>query len=145
MYFSFSFFFFNDTATTEIYTLSLHDALPISYYSSKTFNPVTNEEQYLSITPSQEIALGLQSVEPMTQQYGGLYPDPEIQQFLDDVCNNLIIYSAAGETDWPFECNLLADENTVNAFALPGGQMFMTLALYNRLETEGQVRSKSVV
>src|SRR5256885_8210683 len=27
----FSFFFFNDTATTEIYTLSLHDALPISY------------------------------------------------------------------------------------------------------------------
>src|SRR5438045_9598268 len=28
--FSISFFFFNDTATTEIYTLSLHDALPIS-------------------------------------------------------------------------------------------------------------------
>src|SRR2546429_7702452 len=27
--FSFTFFFFNDTATTEIYTLSLHDALPI--------------------------------------------------------------------------------------------------------------------
>src|SRR5256885_10101230 len=27
---SFIFFFFNDTATTEIYTLSLHDALPIS-------------------------------------------------------------------------------------------------------------------
>src|SRR2546427_13070563 len=30
----FSFFFFNDTATTEIYTLSLHDALPISIASS---------------------------------------------------------------------------------------------------------------
>src|SRR2546425_5092991 len=28
----FSFFFFNDTATTEIYTLSLHDALPICFY-----------------------------------------------------------------------------------------------------------------
>src|SRR2546430_12449837 len=28
------FFFFNDTATTEIYTLSLHDALPISYVAS---------------------------------------------------------------------------------------------------------------
>src|SRR2546430_16000740 len=27
-----TFFFFNDTATTEIYTLSLHDALPICYY-----------------------------------------------------------------------------------------------------------------
>src|SRR5256885_16514831 len=34
-YYSFLFFFFfNDTATTEIYTLSLHDALPISFASS---------------------------------------------------------------------------------------------------------------
>src|SRR5256886_4083827 len=31
-----SFFFFNDTATTEIYTLSLHDALPISLDSAET-------------------------------------------------------------------------------------------------------------
>src|SRR5258707_7996860 len=31
LYFSILFFFFNDTATTEIYTLSLHDALPISH------------------------------------------------------------------------------------------------------------------
>src|SRR5438874_3675697 len=30
----FVFFFFNDTATTEIYTLSLHDALPISFYDA---------------------------------------------------------------------------------------------------------------
>src|SRR2546430_9758595 len=30
------FFFFNDTATTEIYTLSLHDALPISLYYLNT-------------------------------------------------------------------------------------------------------------
>src|SRR3712207_7490967 len=33
---SFLFFFFNDTATTEIYTLSLHDALPISKQSRNT-------------------------------------------------------------------------------------------------------------
>src|SRR5260370_42164884 len=32
-HFFFFFFFFNDTATTEIYTLSLHDALPISWRS----------------------------------------------------------------------------------------------------------------
>src|SRR5258707_2622268 len=42
--FGFSFFFFNDTATTEIYTLSLHDALPISDDLVKKLperNPVT--------------------------------------------------------------------------------------------------------
>src|SRR5947208_14527259 len=35
----FSFFFFNDTATTEIYTLSLHDALPISPMTRPPFTP----------------------------------------------------------------------------------------------------------
>src|SRR5256885_10058132 len=43
----FLFFFFNDTATTEIYTLSLHDALPISCpknsgRSRRSFGPFTN-------------------------------------------------------------------------------------------------------
>src|SRR5574340_1399167 len=36
--FFFFFFFFNDTATTEIYTLSLHDALPISFCSHSMLN-----------------------------------------------------------------------------------------------------------
>src|SRR3712207_8667436 len=39
MTFIFFFFFFNDTATTEIYTLSLHDALPI--FSARLFLPNT--------------------------------------------------------------------------------------------------------
>src|SRR5688572_32112298 len=34
--FFFFFFFFNDTATTEIYTLSLHDALPISFFVTRS-------------------------------------------------------------------------------------------------------------
>src|SRR2546429_2146660 len=34
------FFFFNDTATTEIYTLSLHDALPISWLGPKRATPI---------------------------------------------------------------------------------------------------------
>src|SRR5476649_3023675 len=37
-HFALLFFFFNDTATTEIYTLSLHDALPISYKLNGKFN-----------------------------------------------------------------------------------------------------------
>src|SRR5256885_17233443 len=36
----FSFFFFNDTATTEIYTLSLHDALPIYEHDPVRLRPV---------------------------------------------------------------------------------------------------------
>src|SRR5256885_13216675 len=39
---SFSVFFFNDTATTEIYTLSLHDALPISWVAFESRSLVTS-------------------------------------------------------------------------------------------------------
>src|SRR6266487_7205918 len=40
LFLSFFFFFFNDTATTEIYTLSLHDALPISTNASRVCSSV---------------------------------------------------------------------------------------------------------
>src|SRR5256885_2759529 len=41
---TFIFFFFNDTATTEIYTLSLHDALPISKVQDEPGRPISFEE-----------------------------------------------------------------------------------------------------
>src|SRR6267143_4781114 len=42
------FFFFNDTATTEIYTLSLHDALPISFKDRTFDNPFWTTYQHLN-------------------------------------------------------------------------------------------------
>src|SRR5256885_8303144 len=41
----FFFFFFNDTATTEIYTLSLHDALPISLRQTCFFQQLNNQKR----------------------------------------------------------------------------------------------------
>jgi predicted Zn-dependent protease len=43
------------------------------------------------------------------------------------------------ETPYRFDFHLLADGQTINAFALPGGQVFVTRALYDRLRTEGQL------
>src|SRR5256885_13048203 len=42
------FFFFNDTATTEIYTLSLHDALPISWHTTAGIQHAFNANWILS-------------------------------------------------------------------------------------------------
>ena len=111
----------------------------LSYCSSKSYNPVTDEEQYVGISPDQEIALGLQAAPEMAKEFGGLDPDERAQALVDDVCNRIINNSEAGDTEWPFECHLLADPNTINAFALPGGQMFITAALFDQLETEGQL------
>lgn len=111
----------------------------ISYFGSREFNPITQEDQYVGISREQEIALGLRAAPEMTAQYGGLLPDEQAQAFIDETCNRLITRSEVLETDWPFECHLLADPETINAFALPGGQVFITRALYEQLQTEGQV------
>lgn len=110
-----------------------------SYFSSRTYNPVTGEDQYISLTPRQEIALGLQAAPQMMQQHGGLANDERAQTFVDTVGNLLVQSSAAADTEWQYDFHLLRDPETINAFALPGGQVFITGALFNRLETEGQL------
>src|SRR5471030_3529061 len=58
----FVFFFFNDTATTEIYTLSLHDALPIFRPDGARLGSLTNAPQRDSIWRSEEHTSELQSL-----------------------------------------------------------------------------------
>ena len=111
----------------------------ISYFGSKTFNPYTGEDQYVSISPEQEIALGLQAVPELEAQFGGDSRNQEAQQLVDEVGQRLVESSSAQETGYPFEFTLLGDDQTINAFALPGGPVFITEALFNRLETEGQL------
>ena len=111
----------------------------ISYFSSSVYNPITGEKQHISISPEQEIALGLQSAPEMAQEFGGLDPDPEAQALVDRVGNKVVAGSAASQSGYPFDFHLLADPQTVNAFALPGGQVFITAGLLSRLETEGQL------
>lgn len=111
----------------------------ISYFGSKEYNPVTGENQYLGLTAEQEIALGLQATPQMLQQYGGLYPDQRLQSYVDQVGNKLVAATGIHDLPWKFEFHLLNDSRTVNAFALPGGQVFITAALYSRFSTEGQL------
>ena len=110
-----------------------------SYFGSSTYNRITDEKQHISLTPAQEIAMGLQAMPEMVRQHGGEYPDPAFQEYVDEVGWRLVNNSAAADTEWAFEFTLLADPNTINAFALPGGQTFITAALFSRLETEGQL------
>ena len=112
-----------------------------SYYfgTSQVENPVTGEVQRVNMTTQDEIMMGLQAAPEMAQQFGGLHPDEQAQQMLDDVGQKIVAESAASQTDYQYDFHLLADPETVNAFALPGGQVFITAALFERLQTEGQL------
>jgi predicted Zn-dependent protease len=111
----------------------------VTYYSKRELNPVTQQVQHIDVTPEQEIALGLQAAPEMAQQYGGLHPDQKAQGLVDQVCARIIEKTQVHDTPYRFDCHVLADEETINAFALPGGQVFITAGLMGHLQTEGQL------
>jgi predicted Zn-dependent protease len=111
----------------------------ISYYGYKQINPVTGETQYVDLSKDQEIALGLQASGEMAAQFGGLDRDMEVQLRIESIGNRLVARSDAAKGEYPFQFHVLADTKTINAFALPGGQVFITRGLLDRLQTDGQV------
>src|SRR6185503_530797 len=92
----------------------------ISYYSMRSKNPITGETQHVSLSVDQEVAMGLQAAPEMAAQFGGLLQDPKAQDLVDRVGQRIAQKSAAGRGDYRFEFEVLADDKTVNAFALPG-------------------------
>ncbi|MBX2814666.1 MAG: M48 family metallopeptidase [Saprospiraceae bacterium] len=109
------------------------------YYGTVQVNPVTKEKQRISMTIDQEIAIGLQSAPSMANQHGGLHPDRRAQELVKQVGQRLVDNTIASISPYKYDFHLLRDQRTVNAFALPGGQIFITAALYNRLESEDQL------
>lgn len=115
-------------------------------------NKITGEVERVAMPEEeQEEALGLQAVREMAAQHGGASRDPgatqdvksmgaRLLQGLQDLINQKQQETGEEfENPYHFDFHLLADRQTVNAFALPGGQVFITQALFDRLETPGQL------
>lgn len=110
-----------------------------SYYAQREYNPITGETQSIAMTVDQEVQLGLQSAPEMAAEFGGLDPDPQLQNLVRSVGAHVVRSTVASQTPYEYSFNLLADDQTVNAFALPGGPIFITRALLMRLENEAQL------
>ena len=110
-----------------------------NYFTNVSENPITGERQRVQLSPQQEIVIGRQSAPQMAAQHGNLYPDQLLQNYVDEVGNRVVQSSIAKNSPYPFEFHLLRDPQTVNAFALPGGQVFITAALLGRLNSEAQL------
>jgi predicted Zn-dependent protease len=104
--------------------------------ASQETNPYTNRVQTINMTTDQEIQLGFANRDAMAQQHGGLYPDAGAQARVDMIGERLVDMSMAKRSDYKFEFHLLADNRAINAFALPGGQIFITNALYSKLDDD---------
>src|SRR5690349_17408526 len=70
------------------------------YFGSNQINAVTGQKQHVSISPNQEIALGLQAAPEMEQQFGGLSVDPHGYQLVESVGNKIVSESAAHKSPY---------------------------------------------
>jgi predicted Zn-dependent protease len=121
----------------------------ISYYGKPgDVNEVTGETERVALTEeADEIQLGLQAAGEMVEMHGGPAADPADRQrvqtvgerLLDALDRDLQAKNRRNPYREAFQFTLLADPQTVNAFALPGGPVFITQALYDRFTTEGQL------
>ncbi len=111
----------------------------IAFYGNSQQNPVTGETQRVALNVDQEVALGLQAAPEMAAQYGGAETGTQAAALVRQVGARLVNRTEARTSPYKFNFHLLKDQDTINAFALPGGQIFITRALLNRLESEGQL------
>ena len=111
----------------------------VKYFSSSEVNEITGEKQYISLSKEQEVAMGLNSAPQMAQEFGGLSQNAQYQNLVKTVGDKIVKNSDAHKTQYPFQFYVLADQRTVNAFALPGGPIFITEALLTRLQNEDQL------
>lgn len=110
------------------------------FLTSTQVNPVTGEKQRVAMSVPQEIALGVQSAPQMAAQMGGeVDPRSPSAALVREVGERLVEHGVDSKSPYRFQFHLLRDSRTVNAFALPGGQVFITAGLLNRLQNEAQL------
>lgn len=111
----------------------------LGYFGRTSVNPLTGEKQRVALSAEQEIAFGQKSAPEMAVQMGGLSRNEEARALVRRVGERLASRSIAAKSPYKFSFHVLADSRTVNAFALPGGPIFITEGLLRQLKTEGEL------
>jgi len=115
----------------------------VTYFARTQVNPVTGEKQHIAMSVDDEKSLGLQAAPKMAAEMGGdISPrtDPRASM-VQEVGRRLVDTTEAGKSPYAdnFHFHLLNDPKTINAFALPGGQIFITKALFDKLDDEAEL------
>lgn len=95
----------------------------------------TGERHLALIGEGQEIEMGAQSDAEIVQTLG-LYPDEHLQNYVQDLGARIAVTTERPDLPWTFR---VVDDDTVNAFALPGGYIYVTRGILAHFENEAQL------
>lgn len=98
-------------------------------------NPATGKNELMLVSESQEIQMGQEYDQQVIQQIG-LYPDSGMQRYIAALGSRLAAASERPNLPWTFR---VVDDPAVNAFAVPGGHVYVTRGIMAHLNSEAEL------
>jgi predicted Zn-dependent protease len=105
--------------------------------TSCAINPVSGEREFVMVSEAQEIAMGRQGSTEVIAAIGRV-PDAGLQSYVNEIGQGMARQSERPELAWEFH---VLDDASVNAFAMPGGYIFVTRGLLTHMTNEAQLAS----
>jgi predicted Zn-dependent protease len=102
---------------------------------SKTVNPVTGQQERSVMSEQQEIQIGAQGHAEIMKEYTAL-ANPRLQAYVNDLGQRLAKQSHRANLKWTFT---VLDSPEINAFAIPGGYVYITRGLMAYLDSEADL------
>ncbi len=109
--------------------------LALTALSGCATNPVSGKQDFVMMSESDEIALGKKSDLEVRKEYG-VYDSPQLQSYVDRVGQRLAANSHRPNLQYHFT---VVDSPEVNAFALPGGYIYITRGILPYLDSEAEL------
>jgi predicted Zn-dependent protease len=103
--------------------------------SACAMNPATGRRQFSLMSEAQEVAIG-RDMDAEVRREMGLYADRDLEQYVSSIGQTLAQNSERGNLAWHFA---VVDMPVINAFALPGGYIYLTRGILPFLDDEAQL------
>ena len=119
-------------------TAALSLALVTSLLAScgtQVVNPVTGQTERTAMDERAELAEGKKAHDEVLKEYG-VYPDPKLQAYVNEIGQKLARQSHRANIPWTFT---VLDSPEINAFALPGGYVYITRGILAYMESEADM------
>ena len=103
--------------------------------TSSVKNPVTGQQERTVMDEPSEIAEGKKAHEQVLSEYGA-YPNPKLQAYVNELGQRLASHSERAQLEWHFT---VLDSPEINAFALPGGYVYVTRGIMAYMDSEADL------
>jgi predicted Zn-dependent protease len=99
-------------------------------------NPATGKREFNIVSEAQEIAMGQQAHRQVIQQFGTYDEKPELNRRVDEIGKRLAAQAERPHLPWHFT---VLDTPMVNAMALPGGYIYITRGMMERINSDDEL------